>query len=253
MNFLALNYLLPTRKRFFRQFIRKIFSFINEPKYYLKELLKLIKSIITPIPKVAVVGNINDIFFLFDFQLSPQIAEMYTRIHQPRVIFVLKKILKPGEIFFDVGANIGYMSAYGAGLVGKKGEIHSFEPVPEYFALLSKLTDFNKYAVGDTKGFQDIKISNLSNIGWNSMVPGFMKPNTIKKIIEVPVIRLDNYIFKNNIERISLIKIDVEGYEYFVLRGLTNFFQKFKKKFTTNTCRNKSFSMFKIWIKSRRY
>ena len=48
----------------------------------------------------------------------------------------------------------------------------------------------------------------------------------IKETFQVKVKRLDDYIFENNLENISLIKIDVEGYEFPVLKGLSNYFHR---------------------------
>ncbi len=217
---------------------KRLSSLFNQPKFYIEEFLKLVKSILTPIPKYPVVRKINnEINFIFDFQLDPVIRRMYTGIYQLNILKTLKKLLNPGDIFIDVGANIGYMSAFSAGLVGKSGEVHSFEPVPFYFNILSKWVTLNKeyqfflnnFALGESQGIAKIKISDVQNLGWNTIVPGWMKPHTIKEIIEINVIRLDDYIFENNIKKVSLIKIDVEGYEFPVLKGLSKFFMKKEK------------------------
>ncbi len=216
---------------------KRLISLVSQPNYSVKEFLKIIRSKLTPIPKYPIIRKINnEIIFIFDFQLDPEIRRMYTGIYQSDVLKAMKKNLNQGDIFIDVGANIGYMSALGASLVGKRGEVHSFEPVPLCFNLLSKWVNFNKdfqicinnFALGEFQGTANIKISNLQNIGWNTMIPGWMLPHNIKEIIKVNVIRLDEYIFNNNIKKISLIKIDVEGFEYPVLKGLSKYFAKEK-------------------------
>jgi FkbM family methyltransferase len=45
--------------------------------------------------------------------------------------------------FFDIGANIGYITAYGANLVGQKGQVHCFEPIKEYFDYISSVIKLN--------------------------------------------------------------------------------------------------------------
>ena len=54
----------------------------------------------------------------------------------------------------------------------------------------------NKCALGEEEGIANIDISSSSvqNIGWNTMVPGLMREEQIKKTLKVPVYRLDNYI-----------------------------------------------------------
>ena len=217
----------------------KVELFKKEPKYYFKEKLKIFKGLLTSVPKYPILKKINKkINFLFDFNLSPAIFKMYLEIFESDLIKILQKYVNEGDIFIDVGANIGYISAFAASLVGKSGEVHSFEPVPIYFNRLCKMVNLNKdfkiytnnCALGESNEISNIYITNLSTIGWNTMVPNVMKADTIKEIIEIEVTRLDDYIFEKGIENVSFIKIDVEGYEYHVLRGLKNFFEKKKKE-----------------------
>jgi len=58
------------------------------------------------------------------------------------------------------------------------------------------------------------------------MVPGFMKEQTIEQSIEVPVTTLTEYVEANALENIKMIKIDTEGFEYPVLKGLSGYFEK---------------------------
>ena len=163
---------------------------------------------------------------------------MYLEIFESDLIKILQKYVKEGDIFIDIGANIGYISAFAASLVGKSGEVHSFEPVPIYFNYLRNMVNLNKdfkiyinnCALGESNQVSNISVTNLSTIGWNTMVPNLMRADAIKEIIKIDVIRLDEYIFEKGLENVSFIKIDVEGYEYPVLKGLTKFFEKKKKR-----------------------
>jgi FkbM family methyltransferase len=158
---------------------------------------------------------------------------MYIGLIYNPIIHVMLRYIRKESVFIDAGANIGYLSAIGVGCVGKKGQIHSFEPVPLYFNKLKELKLLNKpfqifinnIALGDTTGTASIDINN-DNIGANTMVSGFLEKEKIKKSIIINVKRLDEYIFEKNIQNISLIKIDVEGFEYFLLKGLTDFFEE---------------------------
>lgn len=177
--------------------------------------------------------KINGVIFEFDFYYDPAIKYMYINDYQSETVRVMKKILSKGDTFIDVGANIGYLSAIAAGIVGSSGHVHSFEPVPEYFSKLERLAvlnrDYNivanKIALGSECGMSDIKITSLNNIGWNTLVPGFMSnQRKIKEILQVPVYRLDRYIKENKLNKIKLLKIDVEGFEFPVLKGLSDYF-----------------------------
>lgn len=54
----------------------------------------------------------------------------YWRCYEPNETWAIRKILRPGDIFIDIGANIGYFSVLAARLVGPTGRVFAFEPVP---------------------------------------------------------------------------------------------------------------------------
>jgi len=87
--------------------------------------------------------RLKGVAFEFDFSLSPFLKAMYFDWYECDVINFMKSTLKPGDTFIDIGANIGYITAIGASLVGKTGEVHSFEPAPPYFQRLKKLSKMN--------------------------------------------------------------------------------------------------------------
>src|SRR3990170_2952868 len=89
--------------------------------------------------------NISGVLFDFDFNYlgykTLYIKQMYFDCYEIATVEAIKKMLRPGDIFIDVGANIGYLTAIGAGLVGKAGQVHSFEPVSESFQRLKKIAE----------------------------------------------------------------------------------------------------------------
>lgn len=132
---------------------------------------------------------------------------------------VLKKILKPGMVFIDVGANIGYFSLIAAKLVGDSGKVFAFEPDENNFFLLQKNINANRYkniiavkkAVSDKVGTAKFYLEK-ENLCAHSLMP---KINC--DFIEIETIFLDEY-FKN--KKINVVKIDVEGMEPAVLSGM---------------------------------
>lgn len=227
---------------------------LRDPKLFFKYLNVFIKSLITQWPKEPIQKRINGVIFEFHFDLDPLttlayhpklllnnlkaglkpvLLQMYYGVYEIGVVNAIKKLLKKGDTFIDVGANIGYMSCIAMGVVGKTGQVHSFEPVPRYFQKLKNLAKANKdynitvneCALGDERGIAAINVASFVNIGWATMVPSFLKKGTKKETIEVPVYRLDRYIKERGISNISLIKIDVEGFEFPVLKGLSDYFE----------------------------
>ncbi len=179
--------------------------------------------------QLAVQKRIDGVLFEFDFTFDPSIKLMFEGIYEVDMVNAMRKYLRPGDTFLDVGANIGYLSAIALGLVGQSGQVHSFEPVPQFFEKLKQVASLNpeytlsanQCALGDAPGEADIKVSNVSNIGWNTMVPGMMSEETVLQSIKVPVATLSSYLAERSIDKVAMMKIDTEGYEYRVLKGLS--------------------------------
>jgi len=179
--------------------------------------------------------QVNGVNFSFDFSFSPYMKKIYHGLFEFTVQEVVKSFLHKGDVFVDVGANIGYISAIGAGAVGPLGQVHSFEPVPIYFDYLSQLPKLNpahkmylnNFALGDHEAANNIDVAVNANIGANSMVDGFVQKDMVAQTIVVPTKRLDEYLKAKGICP-NFIKIDVEGYEFPVLKGASGFFEKQK-------------------------
>ena len=158
------------------------------------------------------------------------IRAMLTHSYDISLCEYFRKHLSQGDIVLDVGANVGYVSAVAASCVGTSGEVHGFEPLFRCFERLQVLRKlnpqfhlfFNNVAAGAEKGLASISFDSRGDLRNASMVPGKQRPEAQ----EVPVWRLDDYIAEHIVspERIKIIKIDVEGFEFSVLRGLERFF-----------------------------
>jgi FkbM family methyltransferase len=233
---------IRTPKRYFKLLFQKLPILMEHPFYYFKEWVTIFKSIIStllikfPNLRLDVINRkIHGITFKFYFKFATRYRSMYLGLNSTHTVRVLLKYVKKGSCFIDAGAHIGYISAIAAGLVGKQGQVHSFEPVPIYFEKLDEMSRLNKdykiytnnFALGDSLRKSNIYVNELL-IGTNSIVSGLLDSNIIRETIEIEVKRLDDYIFKKKIQNISLIKIDVEGYELLLLKGLTRFFEKYK-------------------------
>jgi FkbM family methyltransferase len=182
------------------------------------------------------IKEINGVRYEFNFNINSQyLKQTYFNIYRLDLIDIMKKKLKKGSIFLDIGANVGYISAIGASIVGKSGQVHSFEPIPDCALCLEKMKALNpeynlfvnSFACSDKEGFSNIDLS-TSDIRLNTMVPNFIKKEDLKENISVPVCRLDNYIHENDLKNIAFIKIDVEGFELKVLKGLQKYFEQIK-------------------------
>jgi FkbM family methyltransferase len=187
-------------------------------------------------PPLPARKRIENIDFEFDLEVYRGTAPMYFGSYALPVVETMKRLLRRGDVFFDIGANIGYLSAIAAGLVGPAGQVHCFEPVPDYFERLQRLVELNpNYTIlPNARGAGEIpgncKIYVTREPGQNTMVSEYKTGPEIVSTLEVPVIRLDSYIEEHAIETVKLIKIDAEGFELPILKGLENFFKR-------STCR----------------
>lgn len=132
--------------------------------------------------------------------------------------------LNAGDTFMDIGGNIGWYSI----LLDKSFpniQIYSFEPEPvnaDCFRYNMKLNnseniDLVEKGVSDISGYKTMYVYKNSNKGRNSLLP----INNFGTI-EIEVVSLDNFVKDKHVKKVKFIKIDIEGYEYFALKGAQN-------------------------------
>jgi len=141
--------------------------------------------------------------------------------YEPEVANKLKELLRPGMTFCDVGANMGVFTLYAARLVGPKGRVYAFEPVPDNLRVLQRNVARNKMewvtlipkAISQRPGKSQIYLSNYC--GSHSLVPD--PAEATGAALTVETIRLDAI---PEMRVLDVIKIDTEGTELDVLRSL---------------------------------
>ncbi|MDU8885460.1 FkbM family methyltransferase [Yeosuana sp. MJ-SS3] len=141
-------------------------------------------------------------------------------------------------IIIDVGANFGYLSlVWGTSLCQNNGKVYAFEPninVCHSFIKsininnLKKIIKIENKAVGSENGNVDLFINNTTS--------NLIKEETSSIVkTQIDVVTLDSYCIENNIHRCDLIKIDVDGIEYDILKGSIHTLKKFKPIFIIET------------------
>jgi FkbM family methyltransferase len=132
---------------------------------------------------------------------------------------LLRKILFQGAVVVDVGANIGIYSEFLSRCVGPTGLVHSFEPSPDNFKRLSAATRellnvrLTQAAVGERSGDCELYVSDKLNVDHRT----YKANEDSRHAIPIEMIALDDY-FKPG-QRVDLIKMDIQGYEFHALRG----------------------------------
>ncbi|MFC4006419.1 FkbM family methyltransferase [Nonomuraea purpurea] len=144
----------------------------------------------------------------------------------------LSRYVRPGAICLDIGAAYGMYTYPLARLAGPAGRVHSFEPLPVPYRILSagrRATGAHNVvvtnaALGSTTGYQRLRLPyrfGLPIHGWAHLGHGLKHPGrfTSGKTLEVPVYTVDRVCELREIPRVDFIKMDVEGAEAQVLRG----------------------------------
>lgn len=151
---------------------------------------------------------------------------------EPWSCFVTKKLISAGDICMDIGANMGSYTFLMADRVSDEGHIYAFEPLPNLAqnllnsVALNQLEDIvtiENYSV-DSSSENTVKIyisNDVRNSGISSKIcyGDFLNKDDF---IESSTVSLQDYCQQQGIEHCDFIKIDVEGSELDVVKGMTN-------------------------------
>jgi len=138
--------------------------------------------------------------------------------------------IERGDVFLDVGANFG-MYSY---LAKQRGaHVLTFEPEPSHADFLKRnnilYDEFFEIALHSSNGFSDFYLGNIENPGIHSLVLGnqTIKESDYKDSTKISTKRLDSILTQEELlQDVELVKIDVEGAEFEVLKGMTCIFDK---------------------------
>lgn len=166
-----------------------------------------------------------------DTIVAPHIIEL--GYIEPHISRLLVSLTQPGDVFVDVGANIGYYSVLGGWRAWPGGEIWAFEPHPRLFPLLSDNLVINGYAaiahrhrvaLSDKTGAAPLRTFEgyeaTSTI--RTLSPAFVQEadrqtGKTSRMLEVELARLDDVM--RDVPEIHVLKIDAEGHEPAIVRG----------------------------------
>jgi FkbM family methyltransferase len=140
----------------------------------------------------------------------------------PSLAAVFEAALRPGDIVVDVGANVGVYAAVAARLVGPEGSVLAFEPLPFPREALLELIHRNgftqvrvlPFAVGASEGSMELHVT----AGASGLTSAYARDNASVPV-EVERTTLDAVVEKSGGPPPKLLKIDVEGFEFEVIKG----------------------------------
>lgn len=216
----------------FLHYLHKAMFYVNEQAPFpgRGRLQKLLPRLVPAATKPIVLNTLYD----FKMQIDPvndkgvERTLYHTGTYELGTLHIFKHLLNEGDVFFDIGSNIGLMSLFASVQVGATGAVHCFEPEPDTFRILAHNVAIN--------GFGNLRLNNLAlgseqkegiiyaNMDINRGASSIVKADGSagKKIV---IDTLDHYISQHNPGLIKLMKIDVEGYELEMLKGATTLLQ----------------------------
>jgi FkbM family methyltransferase len=151
----------------------------------------------------------------------------YKGTYEKGTLHLINKILNTGDVFVDIGANIGLMSIFASYKVGVDGKVIAFEPNPITNKILTEnitLNNINNIKV-ESQALSDINKNGkiYDNFEMNRGSSSLIKPSEFAVGYDIEEITFSDYF--ESFSKVDLIKIDVEGYELNVLKGAKKFIE----------------------------
>jgi len=158
-----------------------------------------------------------------DFDVGKNIIDSLN--YEPHVTNALIDVLKIGDVFLDLGANIGYFSLLAASIVQETGKVISFEPNVQNLQLLySSILEnqFKNIEVYPLAASDSSKILKLTSFGSNGYLEVAPSGNSNCQLVQAVVV--DELLQHES--QINVVKMDIEGYETLALKGMDKLIRK---------------------------
>ena len=146
--------------------------------------------------------------------------------YEPIDAYLFRTLLQPGMVVVDAGANVGQYSLISALQVGLEGAVHAFEPVPRNFDHLVahvQANNFDSIVLANRLAlWHEASILELHRSADMMDNDGAFTAGPVERLLESSkchAVRLDDYVSELRLQRLDLIKMDVEGAELFALLG----------------------------------
>ena len=176
--------------------------------------------------QVSVAAGTNEgLEMLLDLQVE---KDYWLGTYEPELQQVIEIMVKPEQIVYDIGANIGFITLMFARLTGESGHVYAIEALPENVKRLKQNIGLNGYqervtviqaAVKDQAGETDFLIGPSGAMG---KVKGSAGRDTVdyQEGLRVQGISIDGLIDKAGYPSPDIVKIDIEGGEVLALPGM---------------------------------
>jgi FkbM family methyltransferase len=186
-------------------------------------VISVLKHLTPPLQKAKVLAEREHLKWSIDPSDHVQSQLLWYGTKDRWEIYHLQRLVKPGSVILDIGANFGYYSLALANFLRSDCTVYAFEPNPGTYQTLCdniSLNNLGNVIHPRAMGLSDFDgevsfVEPVGNAGATTLVKG--------KGVQVKT--LDSFVHENNLPRVDLIKIDVEGMERSVLRGARHLFE----------------------------
>jgi FkbM family methyltransferase len=160
---------------------------------------------------------------------------------EPSTVAAFRRYVKPGATVLDIGANIGAQTLQLARLVGPNGRVLSFEPTDFAFAKLRRNLELNPQIAGQVTALQYFLTAGDRNALPHSVYSSWALPRSADAHEKHLGLRmatagargaaLDRVLAEQGVERVDLVKLDVDGFECDVLAGASDMIRRDRPTF----------------------
>ena len=159
------------------------------------------------------------------FNTGESCPELALGTYEVPIQNIFTQHLKSGDVFYDIGANVGFFSIIAAKLVGDTGKVYAFEPGEENAKSIRHNAQLNSFsqieviekAVSHTSGEGQLLLAEYS--GGHALATADAPPDLAGEVT-VDLVSIDDLIAQNKIKPPNFVKVDVEGAELDVLKGM---------------------------------
>jgi len=191
--------------------------------FYSQPLIYYLDDLMVKIGKRYVLKNILGFKMILDLKDKGACRDLYHYgMREIESVNIYKNFLKKEDIVLDIGSNIGYYVLIASRATDKK--IYAIEPDPRSLELLianikinglEERVEIYNIAIGEKKG--KAKLFQDNGYNWSRIAKG------TEKGLYVKMTTLDDFLYN---KKVSCLRFDLEGYEYFLLKGAQNTLQK---------------------------
>lgn len=176
--------------------------------------------------------SINNNYWYLDPVSNFGFRLMSDHYYEPEMTESILGLLNEGDSFIDLGANEAYFSILASKKIGKNGKVYCIEPQRRLWEVILKNINKNNcyniklipFAISDNINEISISLSPTINTGSSTIVKESRRQ--LWETQQLFSTTLDDLFLMNDPYSIKLIKIDIEGYEFFALKGGVKLLEK---------------------------